>query len=121
MLVLENLKNIRKNTTVRKSERSKHASWSFYQLRQFIEYKAKLNGIEVKFVNPAYTSQMCSVCEHKDKKNRKGENFKCLNCGHTDHADFNSTHNIALRADVNLPIVTENFSSYKPLALAGGC
>ena len=49
-------------TKVRDNEnhfRYHRMSWAFYQLRQFIEYKAKLNKSMVVDVDPAYTSQKC--------------------------------------------------------------
>lgn len=53
-IALEDLKGIRKKTTVRKKNRNKHSSWSFGQLRTYIEYKAKLNGVEVIIIDPKY-------------------------------------------------------------------
>ncbi len=108
---IENLKGIRKGTTVRKSQRSKHHSWSFFQLREFIEYKSKLNGITVFVIDPKYTSQQCSKCGTISRSNRKSQSiFKCIGCGHTDNADINASINIASRAvnlgsKINPPIV----------------
>ncbi|PJE77320.1 hypothetical protein CI610_03764 [invertebrate metagenome] len=46
-------------------------------------------------VNPAYTSQTCSVCGHTEKANRKTQaNFKCVACGHTENADVQAAKNI---------------------------
>jgi putative transposase len=69
-------------------------SWSFHQLQRFIEYKARLRGVEVAFIDPYATSKKCSHCGHMG--NRHNKQFECLNCGHVDHADVNAAFNIAL-------------------------
>lgn len=56
----ENLKGIRKNKKHSRSFRYSLNSWSYYQVQQYTEYKAKKQGIEVSYVAPAYTSQTCS-------------------------------------------------------------
>ena len=46
-------------------------------------------------VNPAFTSQTCSVCGHVDEDNRRNQHkFKCTACGHTENADYNAAKNI---------------------------
>lgn len=105
-IALEELTGIRERTTVRKADREKHSKWAFNELQQFIEYKAKINGIIVKFINPAYTSKQCSVCGYiSDKNRKKQELFLCQKCGHTENADVNASKNIASRAAINQPIV----------------
>ena len=93
-IVLENLKGIRKNGKKKgKAFRSKLGKWGFYQLKQYIEYKARLSGIPVISVEPAYTSQTCNSCFRIGSRN--GESFTC-SCGHTAHADLNAAKNIRL-------------------------
>ena len=81
------------------------SSWAFYQLRQFIEYKARAAGVQVIYVDPRNTSRTCSKCGHVDKKSRKDqEHFVCTACGHALNADINAALNIARRgAAVNQP------------------
>ena len=51
--------------------------------------------MEVRKVNPAYTSQTCHQCGHVAKENRKRQSdFKCTACGHADDADVNAALNI---------------------------
>jgi IS605 OrfB family transposase len=94
-IVLEDLTNINKKTTVRKKQRAERLSWAFYQLRQFITYKAKLKGISVILIDPRNTSRTCNSCGHCEKANRKNQNeFVCKKCGYKDNADFNAAKNI---------------------------
>ena len=110
-IALENLKGIRERRTVRQEQRYIHESWSFYQLKSFITYKAALDGIRVIEVNPKYTSQRCSECGHIAGKNRNGENFLCKECGYKQHADVNGAMNIKVlgAAAVNQPNVVTAF------------
>ncbi len=106
ILVMEDLTNIGKKTVVNKKYRYMHNSWSFYQLKSFILYKAQEKGITVVFINPAYTSQECPVCHYINKNNRYNrDNFKCLKCGYKNEADYVASLNIKNRVAVNLPIV----------------
>jgi IS605 OrfB family transposase len=105
-IALEDLSGIRESVTVSKAVRESIGKWAFLELRNFIEYKAKLLGVPVIPIDPRNTSRECSVCGYIDKKNRKNQaSFVCLECGHTENADFNAAKNIASRAVVNQPIV----------------
>ena len=71
-------------------------NWSYYQLQQYIEYKAEREGIKVRYIDPAYTSQTCARCGHVDKENRQTqEKFICTKCGFELNADHNASINIA--------------------------
>lgn len=95
---LEDLTGIRNNKKHTRSFNYSLNSWSFYQLQMFLEYKAKIQGVEVVYIDPHYTSKSCSRCGLIG--NRNGKKFKCT-CGYVDHADVNAAFNIALK-DINI-------------------
>ena len=79
-------------------------NWSYYQLQNYITYKAEKYGIIVRKVNPAYTSQTCSCCgfvsaENRPKQEKGQAYFKCVKCGVELNADFNGSQNIARSTD----------------------
>ena len=105
-IALEDLSGIRE-ARVRRSQRSKHSNWSFYQLKQFIKYKAERVGVPVIEVDPRNTSRTCPKCGHIDKANRKSQSlFSCNRCGFSGNADYIASLNIRDRAAVNLPMVS---------------
>ena len=90
LFVLEDLTNVRNATErVNINNRYVSVSWAFYQFRQLLEYKAKINNSLFIAVNPAYTSQTCPKCGHIEKANRDKKNhiFKCKNCNYQSNDD----------------------------------
>lgn len=76
-------------------------NWAPGVLRDKIKMKAQELGIRIMLVDPRYTSQKCSSCGYTARENRpKGKGdwsiFKCIGCGHEDHADKNAAKNIVL-------------------------
>jgi IS605 OrfB family transposase len=110
-IALEDLTGIRERVNQQprsKAERRRTNSWAFYQLRQFLEYKARVAGVSLVLVPPAYTSQTCHRCLHihpeQGKSYRSGKSFKCGHCGWEGDADLNGANVIALLgAVVNQP------------------
>lgn len=112
-LAIEELKGIRKRTTVRKSQRAMHAGWSFNQLRQFLSYKTALAGIPLVVVDARHTSQTCPTCGHCERANRRSQaKFQCKSCSFSAHADLVGALNVARRAEVMPPIVSVEAISF---------
>ena len=113
-LALEDLSGIRERTTVRHEHRYERHSWAFFQLRQFLTYKAAWTGVPLHLVDPRNTSRTCSACGHCEKANRKSQDsFLCQRCGFALNADYNAAINISrkqpkesYRAAVNRPMAS---------------
>lgn len=92
MIVMEELTHIGDRIRAARKQRQILHSWAFFQLQQFIEYKANEAGIPVVYIDPRYTSQRCSRCGEIGI--RRKHNFWCPYCDHNNHADFNAAYNI---------------------------
>jgi IS605 OrfB family transposase len=66
---------------------------SFFTLQKMVEKRAHNRGIPVMYVNPAYTSRLCSRCGAFGRRTRK--RFECPHCGYVAHADVNAAFNSA--------------------------
>ncbi|MEG0361321.1 MAG: transposase [Longicatena sp.] len=83
---LEKLTNMQKKFTYQDQKK-----WSYYRLQEFIEYKAKIYGIKVIYINPKLTSKRCPNCGKIN--NVKGREYKC-SCGFRKHRDIVGAMNI---------------------------
>jgi len=66
--------------------------------RDKLKFKLDERGIRYRSVQPAYSSQQCSVCGFTISMNRRSQaKFHCLWCGFEANADENAASNIAER------------------------
>ena len=94
-VVVENLTDIRGRVKQRgRASRRRLHSWSFRQLRGFLEYKSEAAGCRVVGVDPRLTSQRCNGCGHIERSNRVGARFQCRQCSTRANADLNAARNI---------------------------
>jgi len=92
------LNGIRKNFKKTKKLNKRFHSLPFRKLQTIIEYKANLEGIEVKYLTKKEvknTSKECHRCGHVAPV--KGRIYKCPNCGMEYDRDLNACINIAHR------------------------
>lgn len=97
-LKFECLSKIRQRAKSAKSFKYTLNSWSYFQLQQFVEYKAKLAGVPVAYVDPAYTSQTDSKTGLIGT--RRGFVFRRVD-GSLEHSGVNAAFNIAIREPLN--------------------
>ncbi len=95
LIVVGDLEGVQSQDKGRKMNRKLHR-FPHYMLRRQLKYKAHWNGISYVEVSEAWTSQLCSRCRTKGKRN--GGLFECGNCGLEVNSDKNGAYNIGRRA-----------------------
>lgn len=126
-IILEQIRHIRKSINRKvlgvnkfngKVQRiSKHSkrlkrrlnSWSFRKLQNFIEYKAKWEGIPIIYVSPRNTSQTCPICGCREKPN--GQLFKCPRCGWKMDRHLNAAINLLKTQDESVRFADNSLSN----------
>ena len=83
------------------------ASWN--QFHQFLTYKAAEAGRTLKSVNPAYTSQDCYNCGHREAKKLSQRTHCCLQCGYMATRDLNAAQNILALGLNGLGVIPRSF------------
>jgi IS605 OrfB family transposase len=98
VLSIEDLKKVKhgKRETFSRVFNRRLSHWLYRTLMQSLERKCEEEGIQLVVKDPRYTSQFCSRCNRWDRRNRKGDRFKCIHCGYLTHADHNAAHNLEL-------------------------
>ena len=112
-----------------KKKSRKLQAFNYADLRHKLERKCQETNVKLAETSNAYRSQRCSLCErsfvHKKNRLNGGEEFKCIKCGYTADADYNSAKSEAQVA--NLPPIyvnairrNRNNLSYSSLARTTG-
>jgi len=73
------------------------SGWVKGTLAESLDNKTSAHGVRREEVNPAYTSQACHHCGFASRQNRKGQVFRCRNCGYDAHADGLAASNVRSR------------------------
>lgn len=110
---LEDLSNIRKTSKQRKKNKSDAAQnrdfWCYFQLENFIFYKAQLAGIPVEKVPAPYTSKSCCKCGSINNRNK--HSYRCKSCNAKYHADWRASQNIGKWLGLSCSLVLKEGAS----------
>lgn len=107
LIVIENLKNITKNTKKRnknkkytdrrflsKNMRRSIGSWNVRYFQKRLMMACENKKVSYRQVKPYNTSITCPSCGLVDWRNRSGTRYSCSRCGYTANADNNAALNI---------------------------
>jgi putative transposase len=100
-IVLEELANIRRRIRRSKAINGRLNRWSFRKLQEIIEYKAKLAGLNVTYVDAKGTSSLCPICGVKLSPNGH-RRMECSVCGLEEDRDIIAVMNLLRRHQMDV-------------------
>jgi transposase len=87
--------------------------WAYSVVVVQVIKKCENDQVDLTFTKSAYKSQRCSECSYVHKLNRVNEVFCCLNCGHTEDADTNSSENNSIKLEaINVGAVDNKINGF---------
>lgn len=98
ILAIENLKKVKSKTRgmFPRLHNRRLAHWLYAEVAKWLERSCEEAGVQLVRVSPWKTSQFCRFCGNWDRRNRRGDRFRCVHCGHEEQADANASHNLKL-------------------------
>jgi putative transposase len=110
VVVMEKLENIREKKKRIKAMNGRLNRWSFRRLQNIIEYKARLSGLTVVYLNAKNTSSLCPTCGDKISPNGY-RMMRCLSCELEEDRDVIAVKNLLRRHQTDVgasPVHPEN-------------
>ena len=101
-IVMENLKRIREHINYGRRINRRLHSWNFRRLQFYIEYKAKLEGLPIEYINPRGTSSLCPICGGRLASN--GYRLLKCRCGYKNDRDVIACLNMLRMRGAPLPL-----------------
>jgi len=98
VIVMEDLKRLNEEDKGSRELNGRIHRWSYRRFQQILEYQAKFHGLNVKYVEPAYTSSLCPICGDELEESSNGRRLrKCRRCGLEEDRDAIAVKNLTKR------------------------
>jgi putative transposase len=115
VIIMEDL-NVYKEDKDSKELNGRIHRWGYRRFQRILEYQAKLHGLNVKYVDPAYTSSLCPICGDELEECSNGRRLrKCKRCGLEEDRDAIAVKNLTKRYYEECM----DAKTLKPLLMAG--
>jgi putative transposase len=97
-VVIEDLKRVKdgKRGTFSRTMNRRLSHWQYAYAADLLERRCEIEGVRLERKDPWKTSQHCPACGRWDKRNRRRDEFCCVFCGYSDHADFKAAKTLEL-------------------------
>jgi putative transposase len=101
VIVLEDVRGIRRRIRCSRALNGRLNRWGFRRFQKILEYKAKLAGLRVVYVDPRGTSSLCPICGEKLSPNGY-RRVRCPKCGLDEDRDVLAVRNLLRRYQMNV-------------------
>jgi len=98
VIMMEDLRRLNEEDKGSRELNGRIHRWGYRRFQQILEYQAKLHGLNVKYVDPAYTSSRCPICRDELEESSNGRRLrKCQRCGLEEDRDVIAVKNLVKR------------------------
>ena len=98
IIVMEDLRRLNEEDKGSRELNGRIHRWPYKRFQQILEYQAKLHGLNVKYVEPTYTSSICPICGDELEESSNGRRLrKCRRCGLEEDRDAIAVRNLTRR------------------------
>ena len=98
VIVMEDLEQLNEEDKGSDELNGRIHRWSYKRFQRILEYQAKLHGLNVIYINPAYTSKICPVCGDELSQSQSGRRLMiCRRCGLEEDRDVIAVKNLTKR------------------------
>ena len=98
VIVMEDLRYLNNEDKGSEELNGRIHRWSYRRFQDILEYQAKLASINVKYVDPAYTSRTCPSCGNELSQSPNGRRLmRCRRCGLEEDRDVVAVKNLTRR------------------------
>lgn len=94
VLCVEDLKRVKEGARRSRQFNRRLSHWLYRLCLQVLGRLCEESGVRLESKDPWKTSQFCRHCSKWDRRNRRGDSFLCVHCGHSDQADANASKNL---------------------------
>jgi putative transposase len=101
VIVLEDIRDIRKRIKYSKALNGRLNRWGFRRFQGILEYKARVAGLRVVYVDPRGTSSLCPICGEKMSPNGYRK-VRCPKCGLEEDRDAVAVRNLLRRYQMDV-------------------
>lgn len=97
-IAVGDVRDIQTGVSLGKVSNQKISQWPHGQFVRYLSEKAARLGMNVEWIDEAYSTRTCSKSGHVRTSSPQGRRFRCSGCGARIHRDVNGANNICSKA-----------------------